>query len=88
MPAGGPRVLKGKGDFSEMMAPLSPGQQGAQKLDRQASVVTVSVVITTFNHARFLADALRSVESQTRPSDEIIVVDDGSADDPVSVVKH
>jgi glycosyltransferase involved in cell wall biosynthesis/SAM-dependent methyltransferase len=48
--------------------------------------VTVGVVITTFNHARYLADAISSVLRQTRQADEIIVVDDGSTDDPASVV--
>jgi glycosyltransferase involved in cell wall biosynthesis/SAM-dependent methyltransferase len=47
---------------------------------------TIAVIITTFNHARFLADAISSALAQTRPADEIIVVDDGSADDPATVV--
>jgi glycosyltransferase involved in cell wall biosynthesis len=45
-----------------------------------------AVVITVFNQARFLAEAITSVLTQTRPADEIIVVDDGSTDDPASVV--
>jgi glycosyltransferase involved in cell wall biosynthesis len=49
---------------------------------------TVSVVITTFNDTRFLADAISSVLGQTRVADEIIVVDDGSADDPAAVVAN
>jgi glycosyltransferase involved in cell wall biosynthesis len=47
---------------------------------------TVGVVITTFNHARFLGEAIASVLAQTRRPDEIIVVDDGSTDDPAAVV--
>ena len=47
---------------------------------------TVGVIIPTFNHARFLADAIKSVLTQTREADEIIVVDDGSQDDPATVV--
>lgn len=47
---------------------------------------TIGVIITTFNHARFLADAITSVLAQTRQPDKIMVVDDGSADDPTAVV--
>src|ERR1700751_5249613 len=41
-----------------------------------------SVVITTYNHAAFLDDAIRSVVRQSVPVDEIIVVDDGSTEHP------
>jgi len=48
---------------------------------------TVAVIIPTYNHARFLTAALRSIAAQSQPADEIIVVDDGSRDDPASVVQ-
>lgn len=51
------------------------------------SVWSASVVITTFNHARFLAQAIASVYAQTMLPDEIIVVDDGSRDRPERVVR-
>jgi glycosyltransferase involved in cell wall biosynthesis len=51
-----------------------------------ADGTTVAVVITTFNQARFLGEAIKSVLAQTRQADRIIVVDDGSSDDPASVV--
>lgn len=47
---------------------------------------TVAVVVTTFNHAHFLDEALRSLAGQTRPPERIVVVDDGSQDDPAAVV--
>src|SRR5262245_1453055 len=49
--------------------------------------MSVAVIIPTFNHTRFLADAISSVLAQTRHADEIIVVDDGSTDDPAAVVE-
>jgi glycosyltransferase involved in cell wall biosynthesis len=49
------------------------------------SHATVSVVIPCYNQGRFLGEAISSVLSQTVPPDELIVVDDGSADDTAAV---
>jgi len=51
-------------------------------LDEQA---TVTIVVTTYNHAHYLSEALESVFRQTRLPDEVIVVDDGSTDNPEEV---
>ena len=45
-----------------------------------------SVVIATYNHGRFLDEALRSVFSQGRDDLEVVVVDDGSTDGTGEVV--
>ena len=47
---------------------------------------SVAVVITTYNHSAFLNDAIRSVIRQSVQADEIIVVDDGSTDNPGAIV--
>ena len=46
----------------------------------------VSVIITSYNQARFLSDAIESVLTQTYSQFEIVVVDDGSTDNASEVV--
>ena len=48
--------------------------------------MTVTAAITTYNRARYLPGALRSVFAQTRAPDEVLVVDDGSDDDTPAVL--
>jgi len=48
---------------------------------------TVSVVLPNYNHARFIGAALGALATQTRPPDEIVVVDDGSTDDSIAVIE-
>jgi glycosyltransferase involved in cell wall biosynthesis len=47
---------------------------------------SVAVIINTFNNLQYLNDAISSVIGQTRKPDEIIVVDDGSTEDPSGIV--
>jgi glycosyltransferase involved in cell wall biosynthesis len=47
---------------------------------------TIAVIIPAYNHARFLGRCLQSVLAQTRPTDCIVVVDDGSTDGTRDVV--
>ncbi|MGB9605347.1 MAG: glycosyltransferase family 2 protein [Bryobacteraceae bacterium] len=47
----------------------------------------ISVIIPTYNCAPFLGQAIESVLGQTRPVDEILVVDDGSTDETEAVVR-
>ena len=50
--------------------------------------LTVTCVIPAYNAARYLERALTSVLEQSRPPDEIIVVDDGSTDGTARVLSH
>lgn len=46
----------------------------------------VTAAITTYNRAAFLPRTLESVFAQSRPADEVLVVDDGSTDDTAAVL--
>lgn len=47
----------------------------------------VSVVVPTYNLARYTGEALESIQAQTFPDFEAIIVDDGSTDDTLDVIR-
>jgi hypothetical protein len=53
---------------------------------RQFSVAALSVILCNYNHAKYVGRALEAILSQSRPAEEVIVVDDGSTDDSVQVI--
>jgi glycosyltransferase involved in cell wall biosynthesis len=48
----------------------------------------VTVIIPAFGAGKYLADAVRSVESQGVPDVEIVIVDDGSEDETLAVARR
>jgi glycosyltransferase involved in cell wall biosynthesis len=50
-------------------------------------VLTVSVVIPTYNSSKYIQDTIESVFGQSYANIEIVVVDDGSTDNTVELVK-
>ena len=48
----------------------------------------VSIIINNYNYERFLEDALSSVFAQTYDDLEIVVVDDGSTDNSLEIIKN
>jgi len=50
--------------------------------------MSLSVCITVFNEEKTIGDLLTSLESQTKKPDEIFIVDGGSKDRTVDVIKH
>ena len=73
-----------------MKAVLDPVRAGVEAAAAAAAPApvrpTVGVVVTTFNHARYLPESLDSIVRQDRPVDAVVVVDDGSTDDPAAAV--
>lgn len=49
---------------------------------------SVSIVMCTYNGAKYLREQLDSILAQTRPADEIIVQDDGSVDDTLHILRE
>ena len=47
----------------------------------------VTVIIPTYNRANLVGDAIRSVHNQTYPKIQLIVIDDGSSDNTLEVVR-
>lgn len=48
--------------------------------------MTFTVILPTYNRGATLVPALESVLNQTRPADQVIVIDDGSHEDPTPIL--
>ncbi|GJM76090.1 hypothetical protein HMSSN036_83060 [Paenibacillus macerans] len=48
----------------------------------------VTVVVPAYNKAAYIEEALKSIENQTYRDWRLLVVDDGSTDNTVSIVKR
>jgi len=50
--------------------------------------VLVSIITPTFNSANYIADTIQSVQNQTYQHWELIIVDDGSTDQTISIIQE
>lgn len=50
--------------------------------------MTTSVALCTYNGAKYLTEQLESILAQEIPVDEIVICDDGSTDDTISILKN
>lgn len=67
--------------------PHSHDSSDAPRASSSGRSARVSVVVPSYNHARFVAETLRSIFRQTRAPEQLLVIDDGSRDDSARVIE-
>src|SRR6202789_3319887 len=58
------------------------------ELRRLSAEPLVSILISNYNYARYIGESIQSALQQTYPNFELIICDDGSTDDSVSVIEE
>jgi hypothetical protein len=85
-------ILLSQIDLRRHLSALSKGQSAKQDLIESFGPghdpVRVSVLLTVYNYAEFVGDAIASVAESDFEELELIVVDDCSSDDSLSVVRQ
>ena len=66
---------------------FSPGQPSLEHPPPARTELTISVAVVTRNRAQLLRTALQSLVDQVRPPDQVVVVDNASADDTPAVAR-
>ena len=54
---------------------------------RNETTSLVSIILPTYNRAGLIMETIESIQSQTYTNWELIIVDDGSEDDTVAIIK-
>ena len=67
---------------------ISKPDQGSESQPPRQGRLRISVIIPCHNYGRYLAQSVESVLRQTRPSDQILIIDDGSNDETPQVVQR
>ena len=79
--------------WSEVEADLAAARSGGEiRIERTTRAGAdapdgVSIVMPVYNHERFLARTLASIDAQTRPPLEVVAVDDGSRDGGAGLIE-
>ena len=48
----------------------------------------ISIIVINYNYAHYLTDCIESIIKQTVPPHELIIVDDGSTDQSIQIIKQ
>lgn len=80
-------LMQGSGLSSQFMLPHSDELYGKLPSPDPDFLPKVSVIVPNFNHAKYLAERLDSIYKQTYPNIEVILLDDCSDDESVSILR-
>lgn len=76
------------GPRREHLAQADSGRKNSPATAQATQEPLVSILIPAYNAREWVADTVRSAMAQTWPRKEIIVVDDGSTDDTLAIVRQ
>ena len=85
------KEFAGRHTWDARFSELRKNLDGAADLDRGGHAhpaPLVSFIVVTWNSARYIEACLRSIEGQSHPNVETLLVDNASSDDTVSIVQE
>src|SRR5829696_1436522 len=85
-PSGGASMLDSTDDVRGGAPPFVAGRPDDESLGG-AVRFGLTVLVPAYNEAGSIADTIRSLQAQTVPIDEIVVVDDCSTDDTARIAR-
>jgi glycosyltransferase involved in cell wall biosynthesis len=65
---------------------LSARSNYAASTEKGQNALAVTAILPNYNHSQFLRVSIGSLLNQTRPANELIIIDDASTDDSVAVI--
>ena len=69
-------------------APPETNASVSEQASAPDATAAVAVVVPSYNHARFVEKALRSIFQQTHTPAELVVIDDGSSDNSPQIIER
>ena len=76
------------GSLQNVSSSCEPDNRGAGRTPQSTRMSRLSVVIANFNYSQVVAAAIESALAVDWPDVEVIVIDDGSTDDSLAVIRR
>src|SRR6516162_1160491 len=81
------RRSRKRAGFNKQAARCAPGARFGVERPMTAPQPMLSVILPNYNHGTYIARALNSYLTQKTLPDEVIIVDDGSQDSSVEIIR-